>query len=76
MYAGSNNLTREIIAYFDEFLKKIDYPHFINRQVRNLKSFNDWKASSSRIFLLYLSLPFLLFFHNYFSSPMIYHYSL
>ncbi|CAF1150085.1 unnamed protein product [Rotaria sordida] len=76
MHYGSSVQTREIIDKFDEFLSSINYPHSINRRVRNLRSFNDWKAAQLRIFLLYLALPFLLFFRDYFPPLLVYHFSL
>ncbi|CAF3129620.1 unnamed protein product [Rotaria sp. Silwood2] len=76
MHSGTNIQTCEIIAQFDDFLCNIDYPHSIHRRVRCFRSFHDWKASQLRLFLIYLALPFLLFFNHYFPPLLIYHFSL
>ena len=76
IHFGSSIQTREIIRKFDDFLSSINYPHFIHRRVLNFRLFNEWKASQLRVFLLYLALPFLLCFRDYFPSLLIYHFSL
>lgn len=66
----------EIIAKFDDFFSKIQYPHSINRRVRKFRLYNDWKAAQFRLFLLYIALPFLLNFSEYFPPLIAYHFSL
>ncbi|CAF4040226.1 unnamed protein product, partial [Rotaria sp. Silwood1] len=76
IHVGTNIETCAIIAQFDDFLCNIDYPHSIHRRVQCFRSFNDWKATQLRLFLIYLALPFLLFFNHYFPPLLIYHFSL
>ena len=76
MYSSTNVKTRGIIAQFDDYLCNIDYPHSIHRRVRCFRSYNDWKAGQLRLFLIYLSLPFLLFFNHHFPPLLVYHFSL
>jgi hypothetical protein len=75
MHHGTSIQTRHIIAQFDGFFRNIDYPHSIRRRVGNFRLYNDWKAAQLRLFLLYLALPFLLFFRENFPPLLAYHFS-
>ncbi|CAF1563822.1 unnamed protein product [Rotaria magnacalcarata] len=76
MHSGISVQTLHVIREFDKFFSTIDYPHSIHRRVGNFRSHNDWKAAQLRLFLLYLALPFLLFFSECFPPLLIYHFSL
>ncbi|CAF2970318.1 unnamed protein product [Rotaria sp. Silwood2] len=76
LHSGTSAQTCQIINAFDDFLSNINYPHSIHRRVKCFRKFNDWKASELRLFLLYLALPFLLYFSSYFSPLLVYHFSL
>ena len=62
MHYRSSIQSRAIIDKFDSFFSRINYPHSIHRRIGNFRLFNDWKAAQLRLFLIYLGLPFLLFF--------------
>ncbi|CAF2042228.1 unnamed protein product, partial [Rotaria magnacalcarata] len=75
-HPGSSKQANSIIGEFDHFLSNIQYPHNINRKVKNFRCFNDWKAAQIRIFLLYLSLPFIQYQTHYFPPLIVFHFSL
>ncbi|CAF2973729.1 unnamed protein product [Rotaria sp. Silwood2] len=76
IHGGTSLETLQVINKFDEFLSSINYPHSLHRKVKDFRRFNNWKASQLRLFLLYLALPFLLFFSCYFPPLLVYHFSL
>ncbi|CAM4834770.1 unnamed protein product [Rotaria magnacalcarata] len=76
VHYGSSVQSRPIIENFDSFFSSINYPHSIHRRIGNFRLFNDWKAAQLRLFLIYLGLPFLLFFCNNFPPILVYHFSL
>ncbi|CAM4965137.1 unnamed protein product [Rotaria socialis] len=76
VHYGSSVQSRAIIEKFDSFFSSINYPHSIHRRIGNFRLFNDWKAAQLRLFLIYLGLPFLLFFCNNFPPILVYHFSL
>ena len=76
IHHGNSVQTREIISKFDDFFSSITYPHSIHRKIKHFRSFNDWKAAQLRLFLLCVGLPFLIYFSNYYSPLLAYHFSL
>ncbi len=48
------------IAFIDNCLEEIRYPHSFNRQPRCFANYSKWKASELRCFMIYLVLPVLV----------------
>ncbi|CAF3384668.1 unnamed protein product [Rotaria sp. Silwood2] len=64
------------IAYIDDLLNNVDYPHDFHRKPKNFNSFQQWKGSDLRTFFLYLALPLIIRLQPALSNKLIYHFSL
>ncbi|CAF3701611.1 unnamed protein product [Rotaria sp. Silwood1] len=68
------------IAFIDDFLNSISYPHSFNRTPKGFLNYGKWKASELRTFLVYVSLPALvrlrLAMPKCFPEVYVYHFSL